>query len=132
MYSVIPCVIFLIKNTKGDILVGQRENKKGKIYKGLWDIPGGRIEKAESIENAIKRELKEETNLDIINYTLIDVYHHTGENIEGKPGIILLYELCVNGNVSANDDILNLQWLNIKEIKLKRLTPWSKYFVNNI
>ena len=31
----------------------------------LWVVPGGHIEYGETIEEAIKREMKEETNLDI-------------------------------------------------------------------
>lgn len=128
MYQVIPCVNFLIKDKEGRVLFGQRENREGKIYRGLWDIPGGRIEDGESIIDAIKRELKEETNFNLKSAKLLDIFHHSGTNIEGSPGIIILFEVQVSGDISANDDITNLKWLTYKQIETLKLTPWAEAF----
>lgn len=40
---------------------------------GEWCTPGGAIELGESLEEALKREIKEETNLDIANPKLFDI-----------------------------------------------------------
>ncbi len=40
---------------------------------GEWCTPGGAIELGESLEEALKREIKEETNLDIVNPKLFDI-----------------------------------------------------------
>jgi colanic acid biosynthesis protein WcaH len=42
--------------------------------KGEWWFPGGRIRKGESLEQALHREVKEETGLEISSYKLINVY----------------------------------------------------------
>jgi nucleoside triphosphatase len=55
-----PIVGALIVNKDGEILLGG-----GKKYKGKWTIPGGHIETGETLEEAVKREVKEETGLDI-------------------------------------------------------------------
>ena len=39
-----------------------------------WGIPGGSIEIGETLEETAKRELKEETNLDCDNFTLLNVF----------------------------------------------------------
>lgn len=44
-------------------LIAKRNLKKAQG--GLWEFPGGKIEKNESADDAIKREIKEELNIDI-------------------------------------------------------------------
>jgi 8-oxo-dGTP diphosphatase len=56
----VTCAIIV----KGDkILVAQRSEKMSPPLK--WEFPGGKIEPSETAENCLKREIKEELNLDI-------------------------------------------------------------------
>lgn len=47
------------------VLILKRINRKGLI---VYDLPGGRIDAKESIEEALKRELKEELDIDNYNF----------------------------------------------------------------
>ena len=57
---VIPCVGAVIMDPAGRLLLIRRGHEPGK---GLWSIPGGRIEPGESDEAALVREVREETGL---------------------------------------------------------------------
>ncbi len=87
--------VAVINNKQGKILIDRRK-KTGEMG-GLWEFPGGKIEVGETIEECIKREVKEELDIDIIvgdrlttithayktfNVTL---YVHNCQHLSGKP-----------------------------------------------
>ena len=47
-------------------------------FKGYWALPGGRAELGENVEQAIVREVKEETGLDVTVVRKIGEYHEQG------------------------------------------------------
>ena len=56
--------VAVINNKQGQILIDRRK-KTGEMG-GLWEFPGGKIELGETIEECIKREVKEELDIEII------------------------------------------------------------------
>src|SRR5574342_142083 len=64
----------LIQNTDGQLLLLRKNPKKPhhKSVELLWDLPGGRIHRNESLEEALKREVYEETGLS--NITQINLF----------------------------------------------------------
>lgn len=54
----------LILNDKNEVLLVRR-SKSSKTDAGMWSRPGGGVEFGETFEEAVKREMKEEVNLDI-------------------------------------------------------------------
>lgn len=73
--EVVAAVIF---NADGSYLLAQRP--AGKAYAGYWEFPGGKVEPGESLEQAIRREIREELGLDILSaypwLTRTHVYEH--------------------------------------------------------
>ena len=59
-------VLAILENEEGKFLVTQRALDK-KWAAGGWEMPGGGAKSKESSLDAIKREVKEETGLDVIN-----------------------------------------------------------------
>jgi ADP-ribose pyrophosphatase YjhB (NUDIX family) len=47
-------------------------------FRGYWALPGGRVDPGETVEQAIVREVKEETGLDVAIVTKIGDYHEQG------------------------------------------------------
>jgi ADP-ribose pyrophosphatase YjhB (NUDIX family) len=58
----IPCVGAVIRDADGRLLVVRRANPPSR---GLWSIPGGRVEPGETPVDAVRREVREETGLEV-------------------------------------------------------------------
>ena len=71
-YIGVGCGAFII-NEKGELLLQQR-NKEPE--KGFWSIPGGKVEWMETFENAVKREIKEECDIEIEVEKLLGICDH--------------------------------------------------------
>lgn len=65
----------LIFNDEGKFLITLR-GPKAKNERGTWEIPGGKVEFGESIEQAIKREIMEEHGIEIEVKELLQVADH--------------------------------------------------------
>lgn len=59
----------IIVNNEGKILIGKRKGSHAQKY----SIPGGKLNLGETFEQGAKREIKEETNLDILDHRVISV-----------------------------------------------------------
>lgn len=84
-------------------------------YKNYLALPGGYVENNESVEDACKRELKEETNLDILNLHLSNVYSKPDRDPRGWTISIAYYTVINKKSVKAKagDDAIGLQWIEV-------------------
>lgn len=85
----IPVVCAIIeKNEK--FLAAKRAS--GQFNSGLWEFPGGKVEKSEAYEDALRRELREELDIKINIHSGLSsvVYHYPGKSIELIPFICSL------------------------------------------
>jgi ADP-ribose pyrophosphatase YjhB (NUDIX family) len=128
MYTVVPNVMGYHERD-GKVLLGLREDQPSKIYRNHWDLPGGRIEPGETIEEALMREFLEETGLVITRARLMDAFHNS-EPDEGAPGLCLLYRIEeAKGKMQASSDLQALRYVEKSRIRELQLPPWSKYFL---
>jgi phosphoglycolate phosphatase-like HAD superfamily hydrolase/ADP-ribose pyrophosphatase YjhB (NUDIX family) len=84
-------------------------------WSGLWGIPGGKIKWGESATDALRREIKEETNLDIedIQFVLAQDCIHSKEFYREAHFVLLNYTCCCVGPVviKLNDEAREWRWV---------------------
>jgi 8-oxo-dGTP diphosphatase len=89
--------------------------------RGLWSIPGGRVEHGEYLVDALAREVKEETNLDIEVGDLLGIAEVTGD----PHYVILDFEASLTGanEPEAAGDVAEARWVPLGEIENLECTP---------
>jgi len=61
--KVVDVAVGVLVRPDGDFLLTSRP--PGKVYEGYWEFPGGKLERGESVEAALRRELQEEIGVTI-------------------------------------------------------------------
>lgn len=64
----------ILLDSENRYLLGQRP--EGKPYAGYWEVPGGKVEKGETVFQALQRELQEELGIDILSSEELTVLEH--------------------------------------------------------
>ncbi len=116
----------LIFNSAGEVLM-VRTHK----WSNLWGIPGGKIKWGESSEDALRREIKEETDLDItdIAFVLVQDCIHSKEFYRDAHFILLNYTCrCVGEpQVRLNEEAREFRWLRLEDaLKIEINEPTRK------
>lgn len=66
------CSILFMNDLK-DILLFLRDDKESIPYPNMWDVPGGHVERGESPDQCIVREMKEEIDIELEEFNLFSV-----------------------------------------------------------
>lgn len=114
---------------EGKIVIIKRGNEPSK---GKWSIPGGHVELGEKLKEAVIRETKEETCLDVDNPILLDVVENVDWDEQRKIKyhyVIVDYLVHVKGgNIEAASDAAELRWVPFGEVEAYNLTASFRLF----
>ncbi len=123
-----PCVSILIIDDEDRVLLGLRGNSE--IKPGMWCLPCGYIEGAETIRDAALREVKEETGIDVELISIVNVTsnHFPASQYYGDAGakeldkewytslVVVILARPLTFDVRPGDDIVDAGWYALDDL----------------
>jgi nucleoside triphosphatase len=114
----------LVINNKGEIFL-----MKSHKWKGKYTIPGGHIETGESAEEALKREVKEETSLEVYDIRFISYQDFIFDEAYWKKKHFIFLDFSCRTNyyeARLNDEAQEYIWVNAEQALKMDIEPYSK------
>lgn len=128
----------LIISKDNKLLIQKEDPTRGGIYSDAWHIPGGGMEKGETILETLKREIMEEVGIDISGYstTLLDNSEYRTAEKTLKNGERVLADMHFNDHkviinnknaneikVKVSDEVIEYKWIPFNKLTKYKLTP---------
>jgi 8-oxo-dGTP diphosphatase len=118
----------LLTDENGKILIIKRSTDS-KTNAGKWELPGGKVDQGESFDQALIREVYEETNLKI------SLDHVVGVCEQNLPLIraihIVMSGKSVEGELNLSSEHEGYAWVFFKDLQDYELADWLQDFVMN-
>jgi nucleoside triphosphatase len=103
----------LIFNPEGKLFL-MRSHK----WKDKWVLPGGHLELGERLENALRREVKEETNLDVQDVQFVCFQEFIYDDAFYSPSHFIFFDFACragSSDVKLNEEAQEYAWLALDE-----------------
>jgi 8-oxo-dGTP diphosphatase len=125
MHPLIVTAAVIRKN--GKILITRRPD--GKPQGGLWEFPGGKLHDGESPQEALRRELVEELDLEIEVGGIFEVVYY---RYDWGPVLILAYICRPLGGAIRNLEVAEHRWVTTGQIGAFDLLPADRPIVRKL
>jgi ADP-ribose pyrophosphatase YjhB (NUDIX family) len=103
--------------------------RRGEPLAGQWSLPGGRLELGETVQQAIVREVREETSLDIEPLQMLGVYDLIDRDTAGdiRYHYVLVDWICTvsGGELLAGDDATEVCWARHSDLARYELAGFT-------
>jgi 8-oxo-dGTP diphosphatase len=98
--------------------------------KGYWSIPGGIVETGEQLADGIRREVREETGLEVEILSVFEIFERIIPDAEGKTEYhyVLIDYLCrpISGSLRPASDATRAAWVSQPDLHNYRLTDGTR------
>lgn len=114
--------VITILKCGGKFLLVKR-SEQDEVFPGKWQNLGGKVELGETIENAVKREINEETGLKIKNHQPLFIQSYSWKkDISSPVRLGLIFMISLEGETGShkiilNSELANFSWFTFEEIK---------------
>jgi len=105
----IPTVGALVRSPAGRLLLVRTEK-----WRGLWGVPGGKVERGERLEDALRREFREEVGLELSNVRFALFQEAIDPPDFYRPAHFLLFNYFADAAgeaVAPNEEIVEWVWV---------------------
>jgi 8-oxo-dGTP diphosphatase len=111
----VDAAVFSFSRGKARLLLIERKRAP---YKGQWAVPGGFIEMDEELEDAVARELEEETGLAGIPLEQLRTFGTVGRDPRGRQITVVFMGIVPQGKtaVRGGDDAAEARWFSIDRL----------------
>lgn len=111
---VIPTVRAILEDERNKVLVLKRANTKYEA--GKWNLPGGKIDYGISAEEMCRREIREETGLEILDLRFLFYQDSLPSHDADMHCLALYFHGNASGIVRLNKESLDYLWIASKDI----------------
>ncbi len=123
----IKAVVGVLRNNQQQILIAKRQTHQ--FMGGFWELPGGKIEVAESSQEAITRELKEELGINVVELSLHQTMVH---NYPDRRVELSIYNIIQYQRTPKGIEGQEISWSDINNLSTFNLLPTMKTFIDSI
>jgi ADP-ribose pyrophosphatase YjhB (NUDIX family) len=129
----VGALIFKRSWGRGPILIVERGREP---LKGYWSLPGGLVEPGERLEEAVRREILEETGLRVEPVRLFEIFERIMRDARGRAEYhyVLADYVCkvLGGTLRAGDDVSRAVWARRSELGNYRLTEGTREVIERV
>ena len=111
----VDCVVFGLDDDRLEVLLIERGHPP---FRGHWAIPGGFVDPPESLEDAARRELEEETGLRDLYIEQLYTFGDPGRDPRGHTVSVAYYGLVrlAHHAVAGGDDARDARWFAVDDL----------------
>jgi 8-oxo-dGTP diphosphatase len=80
-------------------------------FRGMWCLPGGKVDPGETVEQAAVREVQEELGVDVVLHGILGVYSEPGRDPRGSYISIAWRGSIMSGTPTPTEEAVEIRWL---------------------
>lgn len=112
-------VVAILRNERGQLLIARRKEEPAR---GTLDLIGGFVDPGEGLEQALLREVREETGMDIAScprkylFSLPNTYLYSGLTVHTTDAFFLV-DIAADTPLHPSDDVADCWWMHPEDIQ---------------